>query len=172
MLFDLEDYRTTLRAQRDTFFQMGELLNYCPTMEEIMERGLKPGGDGEDYATTARATLDAFMNPSYGIVGYYRSIKYQQNNTEDLRLVDSLFFEMMDAYIAWCPKWYDFWCAYISFYNYHQNLNEGDIMPSQSENWVFKIMTQEIYDDYYEGMKLFMSKFKSLLEFGAEIIDK
>jgi hypothetical protein len=165
MLFDIEDYRTTQRAIQDYYNSLGEQLGYFPTITAVMEHGLRPGGDGEDDASTARATRDAFVKAMGEL--YWLS-RQGIGNSEQLRTLNNLLFDAYEAFADWGAPYYNFWCAYVSFNSYHLNLNEGDVLP-WDDSRVFKTMTQEIYDDYYNGMKFFMSKAKALYEFIATI---
>jgi hypothetical protein len=222
MLFDLEDYNTTMRATND---QLRQFINWfgtpqpfydyagmdidfiskyfdpynephvIPTAEQILDVnrqlretpwtvnqwGIEWGGADsgifgeylfEDFMSTANATRDALMISVESV--HYNSLFLATNEAEFKANCESTEL-VYDAFIELGPKWKDFWSACLSFAYYAKGLTEGDALPNDMSfgysldgNWYqvpvkFKIMTQAIYDDYFEALQNFMQSIKNFL---------
>jgi len=224
MLFDIEDYGSTMRAMTDTLRKMNPFYMFdlgldftedsavvgykIPRVDEILTINEKikastnswdgfGGPDGAtinlgdgafgDFHTTAAATRSAFIKAMQQYIfgrdwsgnpdgrGYWKI----SGNVQEIENKFNAADEFFDAYVALGEKWNDFWSCMISFGYYNKGYVEGDVLPdvyrwSYTENWQaipspvkFKILTQEIYDDYYAALQTLMQKAKAVLVLGG-----
>jgi hypothetical protein len=211
MLFDLEDYNTTMRATND---QLRQFMNWfgagmdidfisryfnpnepfvIPTAEQVLDvnrqlRDVPSHGNGwggadsntfgqylfEDFITTANATRDALM---VTVQNVHSSSLLLATNEAEFKANCASTELVYDAFIELGPKWNDFWSACFSFPYYGKGLTEGDVLPNDLSHYYydsvsgnnyqvpvkFKIMTQAIYDDYFEALQNFMQSIKNFL---------
>ena len=166
MLFDLEDYR----YHRENF-TAGAGIPYDSKVEEILSAGYDfPIDLARTSCIAAKATFDAHRKAIEEVYFIISGRQYEHDKFIDLQ---NIYLEFGDYCMEYAIKFYNFWCAYLSFSFYQSgDLSEGDPLPYISGSWdisfegyVFKIMTQEIYDEYHAVLQNIMGKSKEILEF-------
>jgi hypothetical protein len=133
----------------------------------------------EDFSSTARATRDSVVN---AVRNYFSNILNVSKDATELESKWTAMNDFLDANIALGQPWFDFWSACYSFYAYGKGYAEGDVLPNKEFGYwddftntsvqapvKFKIMTQEIYDNYFAALVNFMEKVKAvMIEGGLE----
>jgi hypothetical protein len=166
MLFDLEDYRYYRES-----FTVGNGIPYDSKVEEILNAGYDfPIELARRSCISAKETFYAYRKAIEEVYFISSGRQYEHDKFIDLQ---NIYLEFNDYCLEYASKFYNFWCAYLSFSFYHsEQLSEGDSLPYISgdgdlsfESYVFKIMTQEIYDEYYTVLQNIMGKSKEILEF-------
>ena len=155
MFFDLEDYSTTNRYIQD---QIGI---WNPTATQIFDSNGAWIGDPEDDATTCRATRDALLK---AVNEFYLAFT-NKVPVGIFELMEAKMNEFENVAIEFAPHYAAFWHAYGSFMFYGTGLVEGDATP---EDYPFTIMTQAIYDNYYNSLTALMTKIKEMFELAGD----
>lgn len=161
MFFDIEDYTTLNRYIED---QIGI---WNPTAAQIFDANGAFMGDPQDYATTYRATRDYFIK---SVTEFYLS-NTREVSIEKFELVNAKYEEFQAAYTEFSITAGVFWQAYGSFPFYGQGLVEGDdltVISNGEMECTFKIMTQAIYDNYFNSLKAMMAKVKEMIELAGD----
>jgi len=124
-----------------------------------------------DFHSTASATKTAFVK---AVIDYSKGNRKISSSFNEVKEKSSALNEFLDANIVLSEKSNDFWFALCSFKFYGQGFVEGDILSSYLDvydmNWntirttvKFKILTQEIYDEYFVALTNFMQKVKAIM---------
>lgn len=152
MLFDLEDYATTMRAMTAHLRTLNNNFNldldlpkangsegyFIPTADFLLEvnqllKTKQPvGGQAGvgldlyyDFHSTASATKTAFVK---AVIEYSKGNRKISSSFNEVKEKSSALNEFLDANIVLSEKSNDFWFALCSFKFYGQGFVEGDIL--------------------------------------------
>jgi hypothetical protein len=162
MLFDLEDYATTMRATTDALkrvndqFSLGLTLPGHPDTDgfiipsaemlaivnkELREAPFTGGGWGGpdsgvvgiNFFQDGHSTASAVKNAfNLAVKSYYLSSKFIASDIAELTSKVNAMDEFLDANIELGQPWNDFWSACYSFGYYGKGLVEGDVITDAS----------------------------------------
>jgi hypothetical protein len=160
MLFDLDDYTNS--------GVFGDWENIIDLQDNGVIRpngSIVYGGDMADWATTARATRDAYFK---AVNEYFMAARVMR--TDKLEEFDSWQMEWYDALKDYGHSAYYFWSAMESI-RYLNGRNGGETAFVDNTDYsinAFRPMTQEIYDTYYSKLAILGSLVKDLIELGED----
>lgn len=159
MLFDLDDYKNSGILGAD-WENIMDLIDNGVSVSNGWETVIRNGGDFADWATTQRATRDAYLK---AVNEYFLASKVMRPDI--LADFDEWFVRWNDALYVWGPSSYYFWSAFQSI-PYLGGRNGGEAAFNNNSDFPggFRVMTQEIYDAYYSNYVILGSLIKELIE--------
>lgn len=164
MLFDLEDYKWTGILSADWENIMDLIDNGVSVTSPWSGPTTVYGGDFADLATTQRATRDAYFK---SVNEYFLASKTMRPDI--LSDFDEWWVRWMDALYVYGSSSYYFWSALESI-PYLGGRNGGEAAFNNNSYFPdgFRVMTQEIYDEYYSNLVILGSLIKELIEMAED----